>query len=299
VRVRKAVIPAAGLGTRFLPATKAIPKEMLPIVDVPVIQLIVEEAVQSGIEQIVIVTSGAKRAIEDHFDYAYELESRLAQAGKQADVDSIRAIAESARFTFVRQGQPLGNGHAVLCAREVVGDEPFAVLWGDDLARAEIPVCRQLIDVYERQHGSVLAVMPIEGDDISRYGVIAGERIAERTHRVTDLVEKPPPGQAPSNLAAVKEYILTPAIFDILAETPRGQGGEIWLADAIRELARREPVFAYEFIGERYDPGNRLGYLKATVEYALARDDVGPQFRRYLRGLDLGTRDEGRKTKDE
>lgn len=287
MKVRKAVIPAAGLGTRFLPATKAIPKEMLPIVDVPVIQLVVEEAVQSGIEQIVIVTSAAKRAIEDHFDYAFELESRLAQAGKRADVDLIRAIPESARFIFVRQGEPLGNGHAVLCAREVIGDEPFAVLWGDDLARAEPPVCRQLIDVYERHGGSVLAVMPIEGDDISRYGVIAGEPIGERVYRVTDLVEKPPSDQAPSNLAAVKEYILTPAIFDILAETPGGQGGEIWLADAIRELARREPVFAYEFTGQRYDPGDRLGYLKATVEYALAREDLGEQFRAYLRSLEL------------
>jgi UTP--glucose-1-phosphate uridylyltransferase len=281
--VRKAVIPAAGLGTRFLPFTKAVPKEMLPIVDVPVIQLIVEEAVSSGIEEILIVTNAQKRAIEDHFDYAYELEQRLAAAGKQADVARIRAVAE----LYVRQGEPLGNGHAVLCAREVVGDEPFAMLWGDDLARAEPPVLRQLLDVYERHGGSVLGVMRVDEGEISRYGAIAGQPIGERLHRVAGLVEKPDPGTAPTNLAVVKEYILTPEIFGILAETPRGQGGEIWLADAINRLAAREPVFAYEFVGQRYDPGDRLGFLMATVEYALAREDLGPAFRAYLRSLDL------------
>jgi UTP--glucose-1-phosphate uridylyltransferase len=287
VTIRKAVIPAAGLGTRFLPATKAVPKEMLPIVDVPVIQLIVEEAVESGIEEIVIITSAAKRSIEDHFDYAFELERRLAEAGKHADVERIRAVAELARFVYVRQGEPLGNGHAVLCAREVIGHQPFAVLWGDDLARAQPPVCRQLVDVYERHRGSVLAVMAVDEAELSQYGVIAGERMNGRTHRVKGLVEKPPPGRAPSNLAAVKEYVLTPEIFDILQETPHGQGGEIWLADAINRLAERQPVFAYEFVGERYDPGNRLGFLKATVEYALARDDLGSEFRAYLRSLKL------------
>jgi UTP--glucose-1-phosphate uridylyltransferase len=261
VKIRKAVIPAAGLGTRFLPATKALPKEMLPIVDVPVIQLIVEEAVESGIEEIVIITSGAKRSIEDHFDYAFELEQRLAEAGKQADVARIRAIAEMARFVFVRQGEPLGNGHAVLCAREVIGDEPFAVLWGDDLARADPPVCRQLIDVFEREGGSVVAVMQIDDDQISRYGVIAGEPVGDRVHRMSGIVEKPAPGTAPTNLAAVKEYILTPEIFRILAETPRGQGGEIWLTDAINQLVTREPVFAFEFVGESYDPGSKFGFL--------------------------------------
>jgi UTP--glucose-1-phosphate uridylyltransferase len=285
--VRKAVIPAAGLGTRLLPATKAIPKEMLPIVDVPVIQLIVEEAVQSGIEEIVIVTSSGKRSIEDHFDYAFELEQRLAQAEKHSDVIGVRAIAEMARFVYVRQGEPLGNGHAVLCAREVIGEEPFAVLWGDDLARAEPPVCRQLIEVFRRYKGSVLAVMPVQNEEISRYGVIAGHPIGERLYRVTGLMEKPRPEQAPTNLAAVKEYILTPEIFQILAQTPRGQGGEIWLADAINRLAEQQPVFAYEFVGQRYDPGNRLGFLKATVEYALAREDIGPEFRAYLQSLEL------------
>jgi UTP--glucose-1-phosphate uridylyltransferase len=287
VKVRKAVIPAAGLGTRFLPATKAIPKEMLPIVDVPVIQLIVEEAVESGIEEIVLITSGAKRAIEDHFDYAYELEQRLAQAGKTADLARIRAIAEMARFVYVRQGEPLGNGHAVLCARDVIGDEPFAMLWGDDLARANPPVCRQLIDVYEQHGGSVAAVMRIDGDDISKYGVIAGQPVADRVHRVTGLVEKPPPGTAPTNLAVVKGYVLTPPIFEILAGTPRGQGGEIWLADGVQELARREPVFACEFVGRRYDAGLKQEFLQATIEYALARDDLGPDFRAYLKSLDV------------
>jgi len=287
VKIRKAVIPAAGLGTRFLPATKALPKEMLPIVDVPVIQLIVEEAVESGIEEIVIITSGAKRSIEDHFDYAFELEQRLAQAGKQADVARIRAIAELARFVFIRQGEPLGNGHAVLCAREVIGDEPFAVLWGDDLARANPPVCRQLIDVFEREGGSVVAVMQIDEDQISRYGVIAGEPVGGRVHRMSGIVEKPAPGTAPTNLAAVKEYILTPEIFRILAETPRGQGGEIWLTDAINQLVTREPVFAYEFVGDRYDPGSKIGFLQATVQYALAREDLGAEFRAYLKSLKL------------
>ena len=287
MKIRKAVIPAAGLGTRFLPATKALPKEMLPIVDVPVIQLIVEEAVESGIEEIVIITSGAKRSIEDHFDYAFELEQRLAQAGKQADVARIRAIAEMARFVFVRQGEPLGNGHAVLCAREVIGDEPFAVLWGDDLARANPPVCRQLIDVFEREGGSVVAVMQIDDDQISRYGVIAGEPIGDRVHRMTGIVEKPAPGTAPTNLAAVKEYILTPEIFRILAQTQRGQGGEIWLTDAINQLVTREPVFACEFVGDRYDPGTKIGFLQATVQYALAREDLGAEFRAYLKSLRL------------
>jgi UTP--glucose-1-phosphate uridylyltransferase len=287
MKIRKAVIPAAGLGTRFLPATKSIPKEMLPIVDVPVIQLIVEEAVESGIEEIVMITSGAKRSIEDHFDYAFELEHRLAEAGKRDEVERIRALAEMAKFVFIRQGAPLGNGHAVLCAREVIGEEPFAVLWGDDLARANPPVCRQLIDVYERHGGSVLAVMPVPDAELSRYGVIDGEPIAAGVHRVRSLVEKPALGTAPTNLASVKEYILTPAIFEILQETPRGQGGEIWLADAINELARREPVYASEFVGDRYDPGSKIGFLKATVEYALARDDLGPEFKAYLRSLML------------
>lgn len=287
MKIRKAVIPAAGLGTRFLPATKAVPKEMLPIVDVPVIQLVVEEAVQSGIEEIIIITSGSKRSIEDHFDYAFELEERLAAAGKHAERERVRQIAELARFVFIRQGQPLGNGHAVLCAREVVGDEPFAVLWGDDLARSDPPVCRQLIDVATRHGGSVLAVMRMDEVNLSNYGVIAGEPIDDRVHRVSKLVEKPPAGTAPTNLAAVKEYILTPAIFDVLAATPPGQGSEIWLADAINRLAQQEPVFAYEFRGQRYDPGDKLGFLQATVEYALARDDLGPDFRAYLRSIEL------------
>jgi UTP--glucose-1-phosphate uridylyltransferase len=287
LKIRKAVIPAAGLGTRFLPATKSVPKEMLPIVDVPVIQLIVEEAVAAGIEEIVVITSGAKRAIEDHFDYAFELEYRLSQAGKEKELRQIRHLAELARFVFIRQGAPLGNGHAVLCARDVIGDEPFAVLWGDDLVRSMVPVCSQLIRVYEEFGGSVLAVMQIPPDEISRYGVIDGEPVADRVHQVRGLVEKPSPEQAPSNLAAVKEYVLTPEIFRILADTKPSQGGEIWLADAINELARTEAVYACEFEGERYDPGDKVGFLKATVEYALVREDIGPEFRSYLRSLKL------------
>ena len=286
MKVRKAVIPAAGLGTRFLPATKSIPKEMLPIVDTPVIQIIVEEAVKSGIEQVIVVTSAGKRSMEDHFDVAYELEARLAEAGKQDLIEVVRRPAELADFAFVRQGAPLGNGHAVLCARHLVGDEPFAMLWGDDLARADPPVCRQLLDVYERYGGSVIGVTRVE-DDISKYGVIAGEPVGPNVYRVTGLVEKPAPGTEPSNLAVVTGNIMTPQIFQLLAETPRGQGGEIWLADAINELARREPVFACEFVGKRYDPGNKLGFLQATVEYALEHPQVGAEFRAYLRSLEL------------
>ncbi|MCC7104803.1 MAG: UTP--glucose-1-phosphate uridylyltransferase, partial [Chloroflexi bacterium] len=219
MRIRKAVIPAAGLGTRFLPATKAIPKEMLPIVDTPVIQLIVEQAVKAGIEHIVIVTSSAKRAIEDHFDYCYELEQRLEQAGKNAEVQQVRRIADLASFSFVRQKRPLGNGHAVLCAREAIGNEPFAVLWGDDLVLADPPLVSQMADVFERYGGSVMAVMRVPEAETGRYGVIAGELVADRVYRVSNIVEKPAVAEAPSNLAVVTCYILHPEIFEILART--------------------------------------------------------------------------------
>ena len=287
MNVRKAVIPAAGLGTRMLPATKAVPKEMLPIVDVPIIQLVVEEAVESGIEEIVIVTSGSKRAIEDHFDYAYELEQSLERAGKHADLERIRTIAELAKFVYVRQGAPLGNGHAVLCAREVIGDEPFVVLWGDDIARANPPVCRQMIEVYERFGGPVICAMSVPPERTSQYGVIDGEPIAEGVLKVAGIVEKPAPGTLASTLVAVKEYVLPPEIFEILASTRSGQGGEIWLTDALNELCKRQTVYAAELRGTRYDPGNKIGYLQAVVEYALGREDLGPEFREYLRGLTL------------
>lgn len=283
MKIRKAVIPAAGLGTRFLPATKAVPKEMLPIVDTPVIQLTVEQAVRAGIEHIVIITSAAKRAIENHFDYFFELEYRLEQAGKLAERDQVRRIADLASFSFVRQKQPLGNGHAVLCAREAIGNEPFAVLWGDDLVWGEPPLVSQLAEVYEQYGGSVIAVMRVPPSETGRYGVIAGEQVSENVWRVTDLVEKPDPSKAPSNLACVTGYVLAPEIFETLAATPRGQGGEIWLTDAIRELGKRQPIFACEFSGIRYDAGTKLEYLRATVEFALRDPKLAGPFGEYLR----------------
>ena len=281
--VRCAVIPAAGLGTRMLPATKAVPKEMIPIVDKPVIQYVVEEAVASGIEHIVIVTSAAKRAIEDHFDYFYEMDQRLRAAGKTAEADGLRGIANMASFTYVRQAEPLGNGHAVLCAREVVGDQPFAVLWGDDIVLGDPPCTRELIDVYERYSASVCAVMEVAEADVSKYGVIAGEAVDERAYKVSQLIEKPAPDQAPSRLAAVKGYVLTPETFEILEQTRAGQGGEIWLADALNVLAERGRLYATTFSGRRYDAGNQLQILQATVDVALAREGLGADFREYLR----------------
>jgi UTP--glucose-1-phosphate uridylyltransferase len=286
-RVRKAVIPAAGLGTRFLPATKAQPKEMLPIVDKPIIQYIVEEAVDSGIEQIVIVTGQSKRAIEDHFDYPFELAYRLRQQNKMEELREVERLAEMADIVFVRQKQPLGNGHAVLVAKEVIGDEPFAVLWGDDMVVAEVPCLKQLIDVYEEFHGSVLAVMPVAPENISKYGIIDPEPVSDRVYRVKRLVEKPSPDTAPSNLGQVHGYVLTPEIFQELQNTSAGKGGEIWLSDAIESLMRRQRVYALQFEGQRYDAGNKLEFLKATVDLALRREDLGPQFRAYLQTLNL------------
>lgn len=281
--VRTAVIPAAGLGTRLLPASKAIPKEMLPIVDKPVIQYVVEEAVNSGIEHIVIVTSHAKRAIEDHFDLFFELDVRLRQAGKEKDADALRRLGEMAAFTFVRQPEPLGNGHAVLCARHVVGNQPFVTLWADDIVIGEPPCPRQLIDVYEQYGASVCAVMPVSEADVSKYGIADGELVAERTHRVRQLLEKPRPEAVASRLAAVRGYVLAPEIFDVLEHTPPGAGGEIWLADALNVLAGRGRLYAYEFTGRRYDAGNQLQLLQATIDLALVRSDIGPALRDYLR----------------
>jgi UTP--glucose-1-phosphate uridylyltransferase len=281
--VRTAVIPAAGLGTRMLPATKAVPKEMIPIVDKPVIQYVVEEAVASGIEHIVIVTSAAKRAIEDHFDYFYEMDKRLLAAGKKAEADALRQIADMASFTYVRQAEPLGNGHAVLCAREVVGNQPFAVLWGDDIVLGDPPCTRELIEVYERYGASVCAVMEVAEADVSKYGVIAGQAVDARAYKVSELIEKPARDRAPSRLATVKGYVLTPETFDILAETQAGQGGEIWLADALNVLAQRGRLYASTFSGKRYDAGNQLQILQATIDVALAREDLGTEIREYMR----------------
>ncbi|HZS89335.1 MAG TPA: UTP--glucose-1-phosphate uridylyltransferase GalU [Chloroflexota bacterium] len=284
MKIRKAVIPAAGLGTRFLPATKAQPKEMLPIVDKPVIQYIVEEAAASGIEQVVIITGQSKRAIEDHFDRSFELEYRLADSGKQKQLEEIKRVSELVNFVYVRQKQPLGNGHAVLCAKDVIGDEPFAVLWGDDIVVADPPCLKQMVDVYDRYGRSVLAAMPVPERDYPKYGMIkTSTQVDERVYRVEDLIEKPSIKESPSNLAQVKAYILTPVIFEFLESTPASKGGEIWLADAIRELLKHEVVYAYEFLGNRYDAGNVLEYLKANVDIALSRPDLREDFVEYLR----------------
>jgi UTP--glucose-1-phosphate uridylyltransferase len=281
--VRKAVIPAAGLGTRFLPASKAVPKEMLPIVDKPVIQYIVETAVATGIEEVVIVTASAKRAIEDHFDRFFELEYRLEASGKHDLLEEARRPAEMARFVMVRQGAPLGNGHAVLLAKEVVGDEPFAMLWGDDVVVGSPPFVAQLVEAHERTGGSVVGVMAVPPEDAIKYGVVeVAERLDDRLVRCSRIVEKPPVDQVPSNLAAVAGYVLTPDIFAYLEETSVGQGGEIWLADGVQRIAEKGNLYALEFSGRRYDAGNKLEYLQATVDLALERDDLGPAFRAYL-----------------
>lgn len=283
--VRKAVIPAAGLGTRFLPATKALPKEMLPIVDKPVIQYVVEEAVASGIQHVVVITSQAKRALEDHFDSNFELETRLASLGRQDDLELVQRLGTLADFAYVRQTQPRGNGHAVLCARSVVGDEPFAMIWGDDVVDAEVPCTRQMIDAYERYGGAVAAVMRVPETDVPKYGIIDAEPMGDRVYRIRRIVEKPSVEAAPSNLATVHAWILPPRIFPILAETPPGRDGEIWLVDAIETLLQEQPVYAVEFDGRRYDAGNRLEFLQATIDFALRRPDLGPDLRRYLKNV--------------
>ncbi len=292
MRVRKAVFPAAGWGTRFLPATKAQPKEMLPLVDKPVIQYAVEEAVAAGIEQVIIVTSSQKRAIEDHFDLNYELEHLLEEKGEIEKLRQVRHISDLAQVAYVRQKEQLGLGHAVLMAKDLIGHEPFAVMLPDDVVVSDRPVIGQLIHAYHQVHGSVVAVMEVPPEETRRYGIIAGEPVDEtinqdRLRRVTRLVEKPEPGDAPSNLAIIGRYVLTPKIFDKLEQTPRGAGGEIQLTDAIEALMEEQGVYGYEFEGTRYDAGTTMGWLKASVELALQRPDIGSEFRTYLRTLEL------------
>jgi len=288
MKIRKAVFTAAGLGTRLLPATKAQPKEMLPLVDKPIIQYVVEEAVASGIEQIIIVTGRGKRAIEDHFDIAFELEYFLSQKGNNGALTEMRQISDLADICYIRQKAPLGQGHAILVTKYLVGHEPFAVFFADDVIDSAVPCMQQMMAVYERYKCSVVAVQEVPREDIARYGVIAAQPIDDRIYRVAGFVEKPRPEEAPSNLGIVGRYILTPEIFDILEKMPLGQGGEIWLADALHQLLERQAIYGYRFAGTRYDTGNKLGYLKATVEYALKRPDLGEEFLAYLRGLDLG-----------
>lgn len=282
-KVRKAVIPAAGWGTRFLPATKAMPKEMLPIVDTPTIQYIVEEAVASGIEQICLITSHTKKAIEDHFDRTFELEALLEKGGKTAYLKQIRDIADMVEIVSVRQKEAKGLGHAVLCAKEFVGDEPFAVLLGDDVVYNEGKPClRQLIDVYDEKGGSVLGVQTVAHENICKYGCVDGKNIGDRLYTVNDLIEKPKPEDAPTDVGILGRYVITPAIFEKLENTKPGAGGEIQLTDALKALAKEEAMYAYDFEGRRYDVGDRLGFLEATVEYGLRREDIGADFKSYL-----------------
>ena len=294
IRVRKAVFPAAGLGTRFLPATKAQPKEMLPLVDKPIIQYGVEEAVASGVDNIILVTGRGKNAIEDHFDVSVELETFLEARGKREQAAEIRKISNLINFAYVRQGEPLGLGHAVLVTRELVGDEPFAVILADDVIDADPPAVRQLVDVFERLDGPVLAVERVPQDDISNYGVIAVDKEASASlgpgvYQVRDLVEKPSRDEAPSNLAIIGRYVLTPDIFPALAATKSDRTGEIQLTNGLRELLKKRPIYACEVQGVRHDTGNKLGFLKAVVYFALKRPDLADRFATYLAGLDLPT----------
>jgi UTP--glucose-1-phosphate uridylyltransferase len=292
MKVRKAVFPAAGLGTRFLPATKAQPKEMLPLVDKPIIQYGVEEAMASGCDQILIITGRGKQAIEDHFDVSYELERMLEDRKKLDLLKIVRSISDMMHVAYVRQKEALGLGHAVLMARELVGNEPFAVLLADDVIDAKVPCLKQMVEVFDQTQCSVLATQIIEGRMISSYGVldvkpVAGSRFGERLYEIKNMVEKPKPEDAPSNLAIIGRYILTPAIFDCLAKTPTGAGGELQLTDGMRLLLQKEKMYAYVYEGRRHDTGDKLGFLKATVDFALKREDLGQPFREYLKGLKL------------
>jgi UTP--glucose-1-phosphate uridylyltransferase len=291
-RVRKAVFPAAGMGTRFLPATKAQPKEMLPLVDKPMIQYAVEEAVNSGIEDILIITGRGKNAIEDHFDVSFELEKHLEATNRKELLSQVRAISDLVSIAYVRQKAALGLGHAILMARDWVGDEPFAVLLADDVIAAAKPCIQQLMDAHAETKSSVIAIQEVPREIISSYGVISGEPlvyagVSDRLYRINNLVEKPAADQAPSNLAIIGRYILQPEIFEYLAATQAGKGGEIQLTDALRAYLQHQPIYGLRFEGTRYDTGDKMGFLKATVEFALRRPDLGPAFRQYLKSLGL------------
>ncbi len=284
-KVRKAIIPAAGLGTRFLPATKASPKEMLPLVDKPLIQYAVEEAVSSGIEDILVITGRGKRAIEDHFDRSVELEENLKENKKDSLLKTMRRISELANFCYIRQPQALGLGHAVLCAQHYVGDEPFAVILSDEIIDSGVPALAQLIERFQDGQGGVLGVQEVPKSEVKHYGIIDPERGGKRVHKIKDLIEKPAPEQAPSRFAAIGRYVLAPEIFPILRRTNPGKNGEIQLTDALRELAKRTPMYALEIEGKRYDAGDKLGFLKATVEFALKNPTLGEDFALYLKNL--------------
>ena len=285
--ITKAVFPVAGLGTRFLPVTKASPKEMLPLVDKPLIQYVVEEAIASGIEEIIIITGRGKRAIEDHFDISFELEDILRQKGKRKLLAEVQKISNMLDICYVRQKEPSGLGHALLCAKNLVKGEPFAVLLGDDVIDAKVPVLRQMLEVYNTYNAPVIAIQEVDRSQVSNYGIIKATRVEEGVYRVTDMVEKPSVDKAPSNLAIIGRYILTPDIIELLKKTRPGSGKEIQLTDALRDLAKTRPVYAYKFRGKRYDAGDKLGFLKATVEFALKNEEFGEDFRSYLKTLKL------------
>ena len=294
--IRKAIIPAAGLGTRFLPATKAQPKEMLPIVDKPAIQYIVEEAIASGVEDIIIVTGKHKRAIEDHFDKSFELEHLLEDTGKRELLDMVQSISNLADIHYIRQKEPLGLGHAIWCARKFIGNEPFAVLLGDDLIQSETPALKSMIELYEKHRTSVIGALEVPMDEVDRYGIISpaatsadskaiGDGSTGGALKIQDLVEKPQPDKAPSNLAVIGRYIIEPEVFAILEHSKPGKGGEIQLTDALRVINQQKQMIAYRLQGERYDIGDKFGYMKATVDFALHRPDLGDKVRDYLRAL--------------
>jgi len=287
MRIRKAILPAAGLGTRFLPATKAQPKEMLPIVDKPTIQYVVEEAAASGIEHIIIVTGRGKNAIEDHFDRSLELEMALERKGKHDELKEIQRISELTSFCYVRQKEPLGLGHAILVAKALVGNEPFAVLLGDDVIDADPPCLRQMMSAFDQYRSPIIAVQQVPREETSSYGIIDPKPIKDSVFQILDLIEKPSPEIAPSDLAIIGRYILTPEIFEALEQTEPDEGGEIQLTNGLRMLLRTQPLYGLAFSGLRYDAGSKLGFLKATVQFALKRPDLAPGFRAYLKTLDL------------
>jgi UTP--glucose-1-phosphate uridylyltransferase len=283
MKIRKAVIPVAGLGTRFLPATKTVPKELLPIVDIPSIQYVVQEAVDAGISEIIFVTGRGKDGIEDHFDDAPELEQVLADRGQTEMVKMLRAIAEMTEVVSVRQKKPLGLGHAVLCARDLVGDEPFAVMLADDLIDSETPCIRQLLDVFDEKRESVIALMEVPREDVHQYGVIKGKQLNDGVYQIEATVEKPAANEAPSRMAIIGRYILRPEIFSFLEKQPPGRGGEIQLTDGLAQLVRERQVFGRQFVGERYDIGDKFGFVRATVAYALKRPDLQNKIKDYLK----------------
>ena len=285
MKIKKAIIPAAGLGTRFLPATKAQPKEMLPIVDKPTIQYIVEEAVASGIEDIIIVTGRTKKAIEDHFDKSVELEMELEKKNSEELLKIARDVSQIANIYYIRQKEPRGLGHAVLTAKTFIGNEPFAVLLGDDVIASEEPALKQMMDMYDKYQGSILGVQTVDHSQVNKYGIVAGKQLEERIYTVEDMVEKPKIEEAPSNVAVLGRYIITPEIFPYLEKQEAGAGGEIQLTDALCKLAKDQPMYAYDFVGRRYDVGSKMGFLEATVEFALKREELKDEFMAYLRTI--------------